>query len=157
MSHFKYSLKEDLTKYIRSKKTSYKRNINFEKFSDKNASTRLTSAEDDLLFCLLHDNRVASPLAQIFDPTWLNLNIPAGRVLAKIMAEIKADGPVEPKRMKHSLKMTAKEMFFIKIFFKKFLHLMIILSCNTQTSVYSPFLLDLLNKRKNKYWMICKK
>jgi hypothetical protein len=63
----------------------------------------LTTAEDDLLFCLLHDNRVASPLAQIFDPTWLNLDIPAGRILAKIMAETKADGPVEANRMEEFL------------------------------------------------------
>ena len=112
-------LSEDLTKYIRSKKTSYKRNINFEKFSDKNASTRLTSAEDDLLFCLLHDNRVASPLAQIFDPTWLNLNIPAGRVLAKIMAEIKADGPVEPKRMEAFLEDDSERNVFHQNLFQE--------------------------------------
>ncbi len=37
--------------------------------SNEKSSPRLTTAEDDLLFCLLHDNRVASPLAQIFDPT----------------------------------------------------------------------------------------
>ena len=63
----------------------------------------MTTAEDDLLFCLLHDDRVASPLAQIFDPTWLNLDIPAGRILAKIMAETKADGPVEANRMEEFL------------------------------------------------------
>jgi hypothetical protein len=60
---------------------------------------QLTTAEDDLLFVLLHDDRVASPLAHIFDPSWLDLEIPSGRVLAKILAEAKADGPVAPNRM----------------------------------------------------------
>lgn len=62
-------------------------------------SVQLTTAEDDLLFVLLHDDRVASPLAHIFDPSWLDLEIPSGRVLAKILAETKADGPVTPNRM----------------------------------------------------------
>ena len=79
----------------------------------------MTSAEDDLLFCLLHDNRVASPLAQIFDPTWLNLNIPAGRVLAKIMAEIKADGPVEPKRMEAFLEDDSERNVFHQNLFQE--------------------------------------
>ena len=63
----------------------------------------MTTAEDDLLFCILHDKRVASPLAQIFDPTWLNLDVPAGRILAKIISEIKADGPIDENRMEEFL------------------------------------------------------
>ena len=63
----------------------------------------MTTAEDDLLFVLLHDNRVASPLAHIFDPSWLDLKVPSGRVLAKILAETKADGPVEPNRIEEFL------------------------------------------------------
>jgi len=66
---------------------------------ENQGSVRLTTAEDDLLFILLHDNRVASPLAHIFDPSWLDLEIPSGRVLAKLLAETKADGPVEPNRI----------------------------------------------------------
>ena len=150
-------LSEDLTKYIRSKKTSYKRNINFEKFSDKNASTRLTSAEDDLLFCLCMIIVSQALLPKYLIQHGLTSTFRRGEFWLKLWLKSKLMVQSSQKEWKHSLKMTAKEMFFIKIFFKKFLHLMIILSCNTQTSVYSPFLLDLLNKRKNKYWMICKK
>lgn len=71
--------------------------------SSSSRSVQLTTAEDDLLFVLLHDNRVASPLAHIFDPSWLDLEIPSGRVLAKILAETKADGPVAPNRMEEFL------------------------------------------------------
>ncbi len=75
--------------------------------SQDNSSTlqpeRLTTAEDDLLFVLLHDNRVAGPLAQLFDPSWLDLQVPSGRVLAKILAETKADGPVTTNRMEEFL------------------------------------------------------
>jgi hypothetical protein len=67
----------------------------------------------------LHDNRVASPLAQIFDPTWLNLNIPAGRVLAKIIAEIKADGPIEPNRMEEFLEDDTERSVFQQNLFQE--------------------------------------
>jgi hypothetical protein len=90
-----------------------------EEISRKKASPRLTTAEDDLLFCLLHDNRVASPLAQIFDPTWLNLDIPAGRILAKIMAETKADGPIEPNRMEEFLEDDSERNVFQQNFFQE--------------------------------------
>ena len=72
---------------------------NSTKESSTSRSVQLTTAEDDLLFVLLHDDRVASPLAHIFDPSWLDLEIPSGRVLAKILAEARADGPVAPNRM----------------------------------------------------------
>ena len=105
--HLKVSfqtMNEEFNEFNRSKRPKYKAKLPEPKqISLKNSSPRLTTAEDDLLFCLLHDNRVASPLAQIFDPTWLNLDIPAGRILAKIMAEIKADGPVEANRMEEFL------------------------------------------------------
>ena len=97
------TMSEDFTKFNRNKKPRYKSSALSKEISTEKSSPRLTTAEDDLLFCLLHDNRVASPLAQIFDPTWLNLNVPAGRVLAKIMAEIKADGPVATNRMEEFL------------------------------------------------------
>ena len=105
--HLKVSfqtMNEEFNNFNRLKKPRYKRpNQQSEDNSSKKPSPRLTTAEDDLLFCLLHDNRVASPLAQIFDPTWLNLDIPAGRILAKIMAETKADGPVDNNRMEEFL------------------------------------------------------
>jgi DNA primase len=97
------TMSEEFTKFTRNKKPRYKSGALTKEISNEKSSPRLTTAEDDLLFCLLHDNRVASPLAQIFDPTWLNLNVPAGRILAKIMAEIKADGPVETNRMEEFL------------------------------------------------------
>ena len=77
----------------------------------------MTTAEDDLLFCILHDKRVASPLAQIFDPTWLNLDVPAGRILAKIISEIKADSPIDENRMEEFLEDdTERNIFHQKIF-----------------------------------------
>ncbi len=94
------TITEEFTHFNRSKKPNYKKISNSKhKITDNNSSTHLTTAEDDLLFCILHDKRVASPLAQIFDLTWLNLEIPAGRILAKIMAETKADGPVPENRI----------------------------------------------------------
>ena len=132
-------LSEDLTKYIRSKKTSYKRNINFEKFSDKNASTRLTSAEDDLLFafCMIIVSQALLPKYLI--QHGLTSTFRRGEFWLKLWLKSKLMVQSSQKEWKHSLKMTAKEMFFIKIFFKKFLHLMIILSCNTQTVFTRPF------------------
>jgi len=113
------TLSDDFLKFLRSKKPRYKTNKLVDKKTDKKPSQRLTTAEDDLLFCLLHDNRVASPLAQIFDPTWLNLNIPAGRVLAKIIAEIKADGPLEPNRMEEFLEDDTERSVFQQNLFQE--------------------------------------
>ena len=113
------TLSDDFLKFLRSKKPRYKTNKLVDKKTDEKPSQRLTTAEDDLLFCLLHDNRVASPLAQIFDPTWLNLNIPAGRVLAKIIAEIKADGPLEPNRMEEFLEDDTERSVFQQNLFQE--------------------------------------
>jgi DNA primase len=113
------TLSDDFLKFLRSKKPRYKINKLVDKKTDEKSSPRLTTAEDDLLFCLLHDNRVASPLAQIFDPTWLNLNIPAGRVLAKIIAEIKADGPIEPNRMEEFLEDDTERSVFQQNLFQE--------------------------------------
>ena len=121
--HLKVSfqtMNEEFNNFIRAQKPKYKRaNNKLEEISSKKTSPRLTTAEDDLLFCLLHDDRVASPLAQIFDPTWLNLDIPAGRILAKIMAETKADGPVESNRMEEFLEDDMERTAFQHNFFQE--------------------------------------
>ena len=114
------TMNEEFNHFKRAKKPKYKTGKERkEEISRKKASPRLTTAEDDLLFCLLHDNRVASPLAQIFDPTWLNLDIPAGRILAKIMAETKADGPIEPNRMEEFLEDDSERNVFQQNFFQE--------------------------------------
>ena len=111
---------EEFIQFNRSKKPKYKgNNTKSATISTKNSSPRLTTAEDDLLFCLLHDDRVASPLAQIFDPTWLNLEIPAGRILAKIMAETKADGPIEANRMEEFLEDDSERNVFQQNYFQE--------------------------------------
>ena len=121
--HLKVSfqtMNEEFIQFNRSKKPRYKQNYSTStQKSLKKASPRLTTAEDDLLFCLLHDDRVASPLAQIFDITWLNLDIPAGRILAKIMAETKADGPIEPNRMEEFLEDDSERTVFQQNYFQE--------------------------------------
>ena len=121
--HLKVSfqtMNKEFIQFNRSKRPRYKgNNTESTQISPKNSSPRLTTAEDDLLFCLLHDNRVASPLAQIFDPTWLNLDIPAGRILAKIMAETKADGPIELNRMEEFLEDDSERTVFQQNFFQE--------------------------------------
>ena len=97
------NVKRDFSQFTRSQRPYAQRRSNAEKNSSIQGSVQLTTAEDDLLFVLLHDNRVASPLAHIFDPSWLDLKVPSGRVLAKILAETKADGPVEPNRIEEFL------------------------------------------------------
>jgi len=52
------------------------------------ASTRLTTAERDLLLTLLQNQDLAEPLTQVVDHTWIDDTTPEGRVLARILAEI---------------------------------------------------------------------
>ena len=112
------TISEEFSRFKNNKKPKYQNpTLVADKISPKNNSTRLTTAEDDLLFCILHDKRVASPLAQIFDPTWLNLDVPAGRILAKIISEIKADGPIDENRMEEFLEDdTERKIFHQNVF-----------------------------------------
>ena len=73
------------------------------KESQFNRPVRLTNVEDDLLFILLHDDRIAVPLAYLVEPKWLNIQTISGRILAKILAEINADGPIDVGRMQDFL------------------------------------------------------
>ena len=57
----------------------------------KNASQKLTTAEDDLLLFILHHNEVASSLAQAIQPEWLDITSPSGTILVKALAEIRED------------------------------------------------------------------
>jgi len=73
--------------------------------------------EDDLLYILLHDDRIAGPLAYLIEPTWLNLTFTSGRILAKILAEIKADGPMQVSHMEDLLEGDEERKVFHKCLF----------------------------------------
>jgi DNA primase len=78
---------------------------------------RLTNVEDDLLYILLHDDRIAGPLAYLIEPTWLNLNFASGRILAKILAEVKADGPMRVNHMEDLLEGDEERNIFHRCLF----------------------------------------
>ncbi len=99
------AVKKDYDLFERNKKPKYQFQ-NAEPTSKKSeikGPVRLTNVEDDLLYILLHDDRIAGPLAYLIEPTWLNFNNVSGRILAKILAEIKADGPMEVSHMEDLL------------------------------------------------------
>ena len=52
----------------------------------------MTIVEEDLLFLLLHDDRLASPLANTLDMSWVDTRPVSGRILAKILSETHAEG-----------------------------------------------------------------
>ena len=70
---------------------------------------RLTTAEDDLLYCLLHDVRLGNSVAQVIEPSWLDTKVVAGHILAKVLAEIKADGLLKFLKWRSCLKMIRKD------------------------------------------------
>ncbi len=51
------------------------------------ANNRLTPLENDLLWIILLDDRWVQPLALVMEDSWLNREVPAGRVLGRILAE----------------------------------------------------------------------
>ena len=87
--------------------------------SKETSLERLTNVEDDLLLVLLHDNRIVGPLAHLVEPTWLNLENVAGRILAKIIAEIKADGPISTDRMEDLLESDEERKKFQCLLFRE--------------------------------------
>lgn len=87
--------------------------------SEETSLERLTNVEDDLLLVLLHDNRIVGPLAHLVEPTWLNLENVAGRILAKIIAEIKADGPISTDRMEDLLESDEERKKFQCLLFQE--------------------------------------
>ena len=79
----------------------------------------MTTAEDDLLYCLLHDVRLGSSLAQIIDPSWLDTKVTAGRILGKILAEILADGPLDGNEMEELLESDDERFIFQNLLFQE--------------------------------------
>ena len=99
------SVKNDFNRYNNKRKPAYQ-NINSKRPSAEiavNRTERLTTAEDDLLYCLLHDASLGHSLAQVIDPSWLDTKVVAGRILSKILAEIQADGPIKNSQMEDLL------------------------------------------------------
>ena len=80
----------------------------------------MTTAEDDLLYCLLHDVRLGRSLAQIIDPSWLDTRVIAGRILAKVIAEISADGSLSSAEMEDLLDEDEERFVFQKILFQEY-------------------------------------
>ena len=79
----------------------------------------MTTAEDDLLYCLLHDVRLGSSLAQIIDPSWLDTKVVAGRILAKILAEVLADGSLDSLEMEELLESDDERFHFQSLLFQE--------------------------------------
>ena len=50
----------------------------------------------------------------LVEPKWLNIQTISGRILAKILAEINADGPIDVGRMQDFLKTTSNGRSFMK-------------------------------------------
>ena len=90
----------DFARFRKNRKPAYLGPISA---SEENTSDRLTIVEDDLLLVVLHDDRIASPLAQVLDLSWVDLCSISGRILAKILAETLADGPLEQSQIEDLL------------------------------------------------------
>jgi len=87
------SARQEFARFVSKKNSpSYgtRQTIQSEELS-KNASQKLTTAEDDLLLFILHHNEVAASLAQAIQPEWLDITSPSGTILAKALAEIRED------------------------------------------------------------------
>ena len=87
------ALKVDLARFRKTRTPAY-RNQPTEKEVSQKVPDRLTIVEEDLLFVLLHDDRLASPLAHTLDISWVDSRPVSGRILAKILSETNAEGSV---------------------------------------------------------------
>jgi DNA primase len=85
------ALKSDFQKFRKNRTPAY-RKVTPEKENQSDESDRLTIVEEDLLFVLLHDDRLASPLANTLDMSWVDTRPVSGRILAKILSETHAEG-----------------------------------------------------------------
>ena len=114
------AVKQDFLKFEKQKLPKYRlQNPNpSNKELKDNSPVRLTNVEDDLLFILLHDDRIAGPLAYLIEPSWLNLQTTAGNILAKIFAEINADGPMDFRRMEDFLENDQERKVFHHCLYK---------------------------------------
>ena len=84
------ALKADFSKFRKNRTPAYRERVSKKELSSKK-SDRLTIVEEDLLFVLLHDDRLASPLANTLDISWVDSRPAAGRILAKILSETIAE------------------------------------------------------------------
>ena len=84
------ALKADFSKFLKNRTPAYRERVSKKELSSKK-SDRLTIVEEDLLFVLLHDDRLASPLANTLDISWVDSRPIAGRILAKILSETIAE------------------------------------------------------------------
>jgi DNA primase len=115
------AVKSDFQKFSKNRKPAYQeRSTNpSRKNIEPKQTERLTTAEDDLLYCLLHDVRLGSSLAQIIDPSWLDTKVTAGRILAKVLAEILADGPLDCNEMEELLEADDERFLFQNLLFQE--------------------------------------
>jgi DNA primase len=85
------ALKSDFLKFRKNRTPAYRKPTQQKENSPKE-SDRLTIVEEDLLLLLLHDDRLASPLASTLDMSWVDTRPVSGRILAKILSETHAEG-----------------------------------------------------------------
>ena len=99
------SVKKDFSRFTKNRRPrrAYGPSENLSEKESSEWSQRLTSVEDDLLFTLLHDDRLASPLAHALDLAWLIWSPLRGAVFAKILSETVADGPLSVPQMEDLL------------------------------------------------------
>ena len=114
------AVKSDFQKFSKQRKPAYqeKQSNHTDKKLGFKSTERLTTAEDDLLYCLLHDARLGCSLAQIIDPSWLDNKVVAGRILAKLLAEIKADGPMVTTQLEELLESDDERFLFQNLLYQ---------------------------------------
>ncbi len=85
------AIREDFKKFRKNRSPAYRAPDDKPKNEDQ-SSDRLTIVEDDLLSIVLHDDRLASLLANALDLSWVDSRTVSGRMLSKILSEILAEG-----------------------------------------------------------------
>ncbi len=115
------SVKADFNKYKKNRRPAYQQKMSptHPPMEEEPYTERLTTAEDDLIYCLLHDVRLGRSLAQIINPSWLDTKVTAGRILAKVIAEISADGPLSTAEMENLLEEDDERFLFQNILFQE--------------------------------------
>ena len=85
------ALKSDFYRFRKNRTPAYRKSSGDQELASKEPD-RLTIVEEDLLYILLHDDRIASPLAHTLDISWVDSRPVSGRILAKILSETVAEG-----------------------------------------------------------------
>ena len=67
----------------------------------------------------MHDVRLGNSLAQVIEPSWLDTKVVAGRILAKIFAEVLADGSLKTPEMEELLETDEERFHFQSLLFQK--------------------------------------